>query len=145
MCLNLSALALVSSGEIGGETRVIGGVPNDWSVYSVRVKGLRWGAVGIRRREVPEPTSSIAHARNYLRIAGDVIMQGLNMSLPPTWSEVIQKLSQSYRVTSNCRDYTYENYWMKTKPKEGTYPAFSSNMGDLDLSINALANNPQQF
>ena len=26
------------------------------SVYSVRVKGLRWGAVGIRRREAPEPT-----------------------------------------------------------------------------------------
>ena len=27
------------------------------SVYSVRVKGLRWGAVGIRRREAPEPTA----------------------------------------------------------------------------------------
>ena len=27
------------------------------SVYSVRVNGLRWGAVGIRRREAPEPTA----------------------------------------------------------------------------------------
>ena len=90
------------------------------------------------------PTTSIVHARNHLRIAGDVITQASNMNIPPTWCEIIQKLTQSYHVTSNCRDYTYVNYWMKTKSKEVSYPAFSANMGNLKDSINALASNPRQ-
>ena len=79
-----------------------------------------------------------------MRIAGDIITQASNMNIPPTWWEIIQKLSQSYHVTSNCRDYTYVNYWMKTKSKEASYPAFSANTGNLKDSINALASNPQQ-
>ena len=90
------------------------------------------------------PTTSIAHARNNLRIAGDIITQASNMNIPPTWSEIIQKLSQSFHVTSNCQDYTYANYWAKTKSKEATYPAFSTNMSNLKDSINALSSNDQQ-